>query len=65
MTFASEFIELQDLRHSADYDPRVRFTRAEALQWAACAEAAIAGFRGVPRRDRKAFAVHLLLKRRS
>ena len=65
MCCASEFIELQDMRHSADYDPRVRFTRAETLQWAARAEAAIAGFRTAPRRDRKAFAVQLLLKKRS
>lgn len=62
---ASEFIELQEVRHSADYDPQARFTRAETLQWAARAEAAIAELRAAPRRDRKAFAVQLLLRKRS
>jgi uncharacterized protein (UPF0332 family) len=61
---ASEFIALQEVRHSADYDPRARFTRADALQWAARADAAITTLRVAPRRDRKAFAVHLLLRRR-
>jgi hypothetical protein len=63
--FAREFIELQEVRHNADYDPRARFSRAEALQWAARAEAAIAELRAAPRRDRKAFAVQLLLRMRS
>lgn len=61
---ADEFIELQEVRHKADYDPGVRFTRAEALDWASRAEAAIATLRAAPRPDRKAFAVRLLLKRR-
>lgn len=65
MICASEFIELQEARHNADYDPRARFTRAEALQWTSRAEAAITGFRVTPRRDRKAFAVQLLLKKRA
>lgn len=65
MICASEFIELQEVRHTADYDPRARFTRAEALQWTSRAEAAIATLRAAPRRDRKAFAVQLLLRKRA
>jgi len=61
---ANEFIELQEVRHKADYDPGARFTRAEALDWATRAEAAIAKLRAASRLDRKAFAVRLLLRRR-
>ncbi len=61
---ASEFIALQEARHSADYDPRARFMRAEALAWVVRAEAAITSLRAARRQERKAFAVHLLLRRR-
>jgi hypothetical protein len=40
-------------------------TSGEALQWAARAEAAIASLRAAPRYERKAFAVQLLLRKRS
>jgi len=61
----NDFVELQEVRHKADYDPSARFTRAEAMDWAKRAESAIARFRTASRRDRKAFAVQLLLKQRS
>lgn len=61
---AKEFIELQEVRHKADYDPRARFTRAEVLDWVSRAEAAIAKVQAAPRRDRKAFAVQLLMRKR-
>ena len=61
---ASAFILLQEARHNADYDPRTKLTRAEALQWVARAEAAMAGLRSAPRRDRRAFAIQVLLKKR-
>jgi uncharacterized protein (UPF0332 family) len=64
LSCANEFIELQEVRHKADYDPRATFTRAEALEWVARAEAAIASLRAAPRRDRRAFAVQLLMRRR-
>lgn len=62
---ADEFIELREARHKADYDPRMTLTRVEALEWALRAELAIAKLRSAPRRDRKGFAVQLLLKKRS
>jgi uncharacterized protein (UPF0332 family) len=61
---AIEFIELQDARHEADYDPRARLTRAETLYWVRRAEAAIARLQEAPRDERRAFAVHLLMRRR-
>jgi hypothetical protein len=60
---AKEFIELQEVRHKADYDPAARFTRAEALDWVSRAETAVAGMWTAPRRDRKAFAVQVLLRK--
>jgi uncharacterized protein (UPF0332 family) len=62
---AKEFIELQEVRHKADYDPGARFTRAEALDWVSRAETAVERMRTAPRRDRKAFAVQLLLRKRA
>jgi uncharacterized protein (UPF0332 family) len=62
---AVEFVELQEARHDADYDPSVRFSRADALDWIVRAETAIAVLHASPRAERKAFAVHLVLKRRS
>jgi uncharacterized protein (UPF0332 family) len=62
---ANEFVVLQEVRHKADYDPTARFTRAEALDWVSRTEAAIASLRAASRRERKAFAVQLLLKRRT
>jgi uncharacterized protein (UPF0332 family) len=62
---ASEFVELQEARHKADYDPAARFTRADALDWANRAEVAIAKLRAALRRERKVFAIPLLLKKRS
>jgi uncharacterized protein (UPF0332 family) len=61
---ARAFVELQEIRHKADYDPRATFTRAEALEWVNQAEVAIAGLRAAPRGDRKAFAVLILIKKR-
>jgi uncharacterized protein (UPF0332 family) len=65
MDCADEFIELQEARHKADYDPRASFTRVEALEWTSRAEVAIAKLRTASRRDRKTFAVQLLLKKRA
>lgn len=61
---ASIFIDLQERRHSADYDPSTRLTRADALQGIALAERAVADLRATARKDRKAFAVLLLFRRR-
>lgn len=61
---ANEFVELQDARHRADYDPEARYSRAEALDWVARAEVAIAKLKASSNKDRKAFAVHILMRRR-
>lgn len=65
VTFADEFVSMQQARHSADYDPDVRYTRAEVLLLVSNAEQAIASLRSAPKKDRRAFAVQVLLRRRA
>jgi uncharacterized protein (UPF0332 family) len=64
VTCADEFVTLQEARHRADYDPVHRLTRAEALTLVARAEAAIKLLKAATLKDRRAFAVQLLLKKR-
>jgi uncharacterized protein (UPF0332 family) len=61
---AKTFVELQVLRHDADYDPDARYNRTEALNAIALAEDAIRSLRASSKKDRRAFAVLLLLKKR-
>lgn len=61
---ADQFVLLQEERHSADYDPDARYTRAQVLQLIQDAESAIAALKNAPKKDQRAFAVLLMLKRR-
>jgi len=58
------FVQLQQERHDADYNPDHRVSRADALAAIALAESAINHLSESTRKDRTAFAVPLLLKRR-
>jgi uncharacterized protein (UPF0332 family) len=62
--FATTFIAMQEQRHTADYDPTSRFTRAEVISLIDGVEQAIADYKAAPRPDKLAFAVLVLLKRR-
>jgi hypothetical protein len=64
-TCADAFVTLQQARHDADYNPNHRILRADALSAIALAEQAIRDLKSSQRRDRKAFAVLLLLKKRT
>lgn len=64
VTCAEAFLALQESRHSADYDPDHRLLRADALRAIGLAESAINALRSAPKKDRRAFAVLLLLRRR-
>lgn len=59
--FARQFAELQGMRHYADYNPDASFSKADVLQYIATAENAIRYFSEAPIRDRRAFAVYVLL----
>jgi hypothetical protein len=49
--FASRFVDLQELRHQADYDPDTKFTAQEAQEAAADAREAIDNLRAVADQD--------------
>lgn len=63
-TCADTFVALQQKRHDADYDPDCRVLRADALSAIDQARDAIARLRSSPKRDRRAFAIQILLKKR-
>lgn len=61
---ADAFAELQLERYGADYDPLYRVTRAYSLSLVQKAEDAIRKLRAAAAKDRRAFAVHVLVRRR-
>ena len=61
---APVFVDLQEARHKADYDPTFRVNRADAIGWCAQADGAVVALRAVPKAERRAFAVELLFKKR-
>jgi uncharacterized protein (UPF0332 family) len=61
---AETFIKLLESRHDADYDPTFTTTHAEAMAAIAEAEAAIDKLTRATPKDRTAFAILLLLRRR-
>ena len=63
--FGLSFIDLQNWRHLADYDPGTAFTRADALHLIDRAEAAIIAFAAADLTERKAFAAHVLFRARA
>ena len=58
---ANVFVDMQKKRHGADYDPDAVFSKPDVLQGIHEAETVIRGFPRASRRDRRAFAVYLLL----
>jgi uncharacterized protein (UPF0332 family) len=58
--FATGAMELQDSRHSADYDPQSQFDRREAQAAIQTARSAIEQFRAAPEDHRKLFLTLLL-----
>ena len=62
--FGEMFVEMQQQRHEADYDPGAAFCRDEVLQLIDGVENAITQFDGVPSIDRRAFAVFVLFRSR-
>ena len=63
--FAGRFIDMQRKRESADYDPDGTFHKSEVLDDIDVTENAIIQFLKVPAKDRRAFAVYVLLNIRS
>lgn len=63
--FAQIFVGMQQHRHRADYDPDVSLVKADVVQLIDYAEDAIRRFQQAPARDRRAFAVYVLLPARN
>ena len=66
--FADKFVDMQKKRHQADYDPqapRGRWNKSDVEEDIHAAAVAIEEFVATPLRDRRAFAVHVLLRSRS
>ena len=65
--FGKTFAEMQERRHSADYDPEAHFTLAIVVHYLEKAETAIQGLQSthISESDRRAFAVFILFKRRT
>ena len=65
--FANIFVRAQPRRHAADYDPRPhrRLKKSEVEQDIRAAEYAIRRLRQSPVRDRRAFAIYVLLRYRA
>ena len=59
--FATLFVEMQQKRHTADYDPDARFTKSDVMKDIERVDDAIDQFSHEPVKDRRAFAIYLLL----
>ena len=62
--FGRAFIWLQGHRHKADYDPEARFDRDEAMLLIEVSNDALIKFENTSVADRRAFAIHVLLRQR-
>lgn len=62
--FANAFVTLQEKRHAADYDPHLKLTKSEVKADISVVRQVIADFMKVPIKHRRAFAAHVLFKKR-
>ena len=59
--FAEQFVELQRLRHEADYNPAASFGQTDVAERIDDCEARIRAFNAVPAAARRAFVLYLLI----
>ena len=59
--FAELFVEMQQQRYTADYDPAAVFPKGAVTQYLDDAAEVIHDFDNSPAKDRRAFAVYVLL----
>jgi len=62
--FAGLFIQMQDKRHSADYDPTYRLAKSEVETDIEAARIVIAGFNAAPSRHKRAFSTMVFFGKR-
>lgn len=63
--FSDAFVALQEHRHRADYSPVLHFTKQEATAIVGLARSAVVAIQRTRIKDRRAFAIHVLLNYRS
>ena len=63
--FGKNFVDMQRLRHTADYDPDAQFTRIQVLDIISIAEDAIATLDSTDRESKHSFAIYILLRQRN
>lgn len=63
--FASYFVDLQDQRHRADYDPVATFYKSDVQRLIVDTRAVLAEFERADRRERRSFAAHVLFRARN
>ena len=63
--FAKKFVDLQEIRHKADYDPLYSISRSTVLFAIDTAEMAIKQLESADRKDLKEFAVWTVMKKRA
>ena len=59
--FAEQFVELQRLRHEADYNPSASFDQTEVMRNIDDSERRLRAFNAVPAAARRAFVLYLLI----
>ena len=62
--FGLLFVRMQSQRHSADYDPYARFSRANVVHLIDATGEAMSRFENTAAADRRSFAIHVLLRLR-
>jgi len=62
--FGSLFVDLQEDRHRADYDPATVYSLSDVVATINASEDAILALRKMPIKDRRAFAVWATMKTR-
>lgn len=62
--FANAFGTLQEKRHEADYDPNIKYTKSEVIVDIQLANAAIESFSRADKKERRAFAAYILMRKR-
>lgn len=62
--FANAFATLQERRHAADYDPLIELRKSSVRADIELAKRVISDFEKTKAKDRRAFAAHVLLKKR-
>ena len=63
--FGENFVDMQSLRHAADYAPDTQFTRLQVLDIISIAEVSIAALDSADRESRHSFAIYILLRQRN